>query len=205
MCRHRRTARRRTRAAATIWLDVGDFVVGSPAYPLLGERSWREVADLPLAAATIGNHEFDDGLDALLRALPRLSFPVVCANLDIGVEPSVMLETSSGAVGVIGLTHPRVDELSDAPSPLKVHDRVRDLAHRLRRDGARRIIALLHDGVEWWPSDDPTRVATRAERLQSEVRPWAGAVDLILGGHNFAAWTGTLAGVHAAEPHLFAA
>jgi 2',3'-cyclic-nucleotide 2'-phosphodiesterase (5'-nucleotidase family) len=73
---------------ATIWLDVGDFVIGSPAYPLLGERPWTEVADLPIAAATIGNHEFDDGVDALLEALPRLAFPVVCANLDIGLAPS---------------------------------------------------------------------------------------------------------------------
>lgn len=119
-----------------------------------------------------------------------------------------MLETSSGAVGVIGLTHPRVDELSDAPPAAeRWGDRVPDVAHGLRHDGARWVVALLHEGVEWWPSDDPgdPPVATRASRLESVVQPWAGAVDLILGGHNFAGWTGALAGVPAAEPHLFAA
>jgi hypothetical protein len=45
-------------------------VVGTPAYPLLGERPWSEVADLPIAAAAVGNHEFDDGVDALLDAEP---------------------------------------------------------------------------------------------------------------------------------------
>src|SRR5215217_3433891 len=55
-----------------VWFDVGDLVVGSPATPLLGERPWREVADLPIAAAAVGNHEFDDGLGALQEAVPRL-------------------------------------------------------------------------------------------------------------------------------------
>jgi hypothetical protein len=192
---------------ATIWLDAGDFVVGSPAHALLGERPWAEVATLPISAATVGNHEFDDGVDALREALPRLAFPVVCANLDIGLDPATLVQTPGGAVGVVGLTHPRIDELSKAPPTFRRHDRIVDLARRLRRDGARWVVALLHDGVEWWPTDDPAcpAVATRATRLEPTVRPWARAVDLILGGHNFAAWTGTLAGVPAAQPHLFAA
>jgi hypothetical protein len=41
--------RERERGPA-IWLDVGDLVVGNPAYPLTGERPWAEVADLPIAA-----------------------------------------------------------------------------------------------------------------------------------------------------------
>jgi hypothetical protein len=41
--------------------------------------------------------------------------------------------------------------------------------------------------------------------LEDVARPWAAAVDVILGGHNFAAWTGALAGTPAGEPHVFAA
>jgi 2',3'-cyclic-nucleotide 2'-phosphodiesterase (5'-nucleotidase family) len=44
----------------TVWLDAGDFTVG-PAFPLLGERPWADMAELPIAAAAAGNHEFDDG------------------------------------------------------------------------------------------------------------------------------------------------
>jgi hypothetical protein len=47
----------------TIWLDAGDLVVGTPAYPLLGERPWGDIADLPIAAAAAGNPDFDDGVE----------------------------------------------------------------------------------------------------------------------------------------------
>ena len=57
----------------TLWLDVGDLVVGNPSHPLLGERPWSDVANLPIAAAAAGNHEFDDGVDALLEAARGLS------------------------------------------------------------------------------------------------------------------------------------
>ena len=79
-----------------MWLDVGDLVVGSPARALLGEPRWDDVADLPIAAAAAGNHEFDDGVEALLEAVPRLAFPLVCANLDVGLEPTAMMETAAG-------------------------------------------------------------------------------------------------------------
>ena len=57
----------------TVWLELGDLVVGHPSFPLLGERPWDDVADLPIAAAAAGNHDFDDGLDALHAAAARLS------------------------------------------------------------------------------------------------------------------------------------
>jgi 2',3'-cyclic-nucleotide 2'-phosphodiesterase (5'-nucleotidase family) len=190
----------------TIWLDLGDLVVGTPAYPLLGERPWDEVADLPIAAAAVGNHEFDDGVDALLAAVPRLSFALLCANVDVGLPGSTLIDTEGGPIGVIGLTHPASDRFSGAPPIGDWHERVRALARDLRRDGARWVVALLHDGVEWWPSDDGgPPIATRSERLDAVARPWADHVDLILCGHNFGSWVGTLGGTPAAEPHLFAA
>ena len=39
----------------TVWLELGDLVVGHPSFPLLGERPWDDVADLPIAAAAAGN------------------------------------------------------------------------------------------------------------------------------------------------------
>ena len=187
----------------TICLDVGDLVVGSPAYPLLGERPWSEVADLPIAAAAVGNHEFDDGVDPLLEAVPRLSFPLLCANVDVGLPGSALLDTEAWPVGVIGLTHPASDELSQAPPIGEWSDQVRTLARDLRRDGARWVVALLHDGVEWWPSGEA--IATRSDRLEAVAQPWAAEIDLILAGHNFGSWVGALGGTPAAEPHLFAA
>ena len=187
----------------TIWLDVGDLVVGNPSYALTAERPWAEVAMLPIAAAAVGNHEFDDGVDALRWAARTLPFPLLCANVDVGLAPACLLDIDGGAVGVIGLTHPRADCLSTAPrAAADWPERVAALARDLRADGARWVVALLHDGVEWWPRDDG--VATRHDRLDAVVRPWAEHVDLVLAGHNFAAWTGELGGTPAAEPHVFA-
>jgi 2',3'-cyclic-nucleotide 2'-phosphodiesterase (5'-nucleotidase family) len=194
--------RERERVPA-IWLDLGDFVVGHPSFPVRGERPWEEVAELPIAAAAVGNHEFDDGMEAMRAGIARLRFPVLCANLDVGLDPCALVTTDSGPVGVIGLTHPRVEVFTQAPpTVLDVSERVGALAEALRRDGARWVVVLLHDGVEWWPEGEG--IATRAERLDGVAAPWARHADLILCGHNFGAWTGALAGTPAAEPHLFA-
>ena len=58
-----------------VWLDAGDLVVGNPSYPVLGVRPWADVAELPIAAACAGNHEFDDGFDAFAAAAERLPVP----------------------------------------------------------------------------------------------------------------------------------
>jgi hypothetical protein len=183
------------REQRALWLDLGDLVVGNPAYPLLGERPWAEVADLPIAAAAVGNHDFDDGIEAV----PKLPFPLLCANADAGLSATVRI----GDVGVIGLTHPQVHELTRAPAPYEDWpQRVEAHARELRRDGARWVVALLHDGVTWWPADGG--VATRQDRLDAVAGSWAPSVDVIVCGHDFAAWTGRIAGTPAGEPHLFA-
>jgi 2',3'-cyclic-nucleotide 2'-phosphodiesterase (5'-nucleotidase family) len=183
----------------TLWFDVGDLVVGSPATPLLGERPWSEVAGLPIAAAAAGNHEFDDGVEALHAV--QLGFPLLCANADAGLPATALVDSEAGPVGVVGLTHPQIHRSSRGPRPADEW-RVGELARTLRADGSRWVVALLHDGVEWWPAGAGT--TTSSERLEALVRPWAADVDLILAGHNFGAWTGTLAGTPAGQPYLFA-
>jgi hypothetical protein len=93
------------REERAIWLDLGDLVVGNPSYPLLRERPWADVVDLPIAAAAAGNHDFDDGIEAV----PELPFPLLCANADAGLPATAIV----GDVGVIGLTHPQVDRSGD--------------------------------------------------------------------------------------------
>jgi 2',3'-cyclic-nucleotide 2'-phosphodiesterase (5'-nucleotidase family) len=191
----------------TVWLDAGDFTVG-PAYPLLGSRPWADMGELPIDAAAAGNHEFDDGVPALLEATRHLPYPLLCANLDVGLPASTMVDTAAGPLGVIGLTHPHVHRLSKAPPPADGWaERVGPVARELRSQGARWVVAILHDGVDWWPDLEPGGPATRAraERLADTARPWAGAVDLIVGGHVPDGWVGELAGTPAGHAHVFAA
>jgi 2',3'-cyclic-nucleotide 2'-phosphodiesterase (5'-nucleotidase family) len=191
----------------TVWLDAGDFTVG-PTAPLLGERPWADMAALPIAAAAAGNHEFDDGVPALLEAARRLPYPLLCANVDVGLPPSAMVETGAGPLGVIGLTHPHVHRLTKAPPPAgDWPSRVGPLARELRDQGARWVVAILHDGVDWWPNPDPGGPPTRSrsERLAALAAPWAGQVDMIVGGHVPDAFVGELAGTPAGHAHVFAA
>jgi 2',3'-cyclic-nucleotide 2'-phosphodiesterase (5'-nucleotidase family) len=141
----------------TIWLDVGDLTVG-PALALLDARPWAAMADLPIAAGVAGNHDFDDGVDALLDGARSLAYPMLCANIDVGLAPSALLETPAGLVGAIGLGHPESHRFTAAPPVAEDWpQRVVALAEDLRRDGARWVVALLHDGVTWWPSGGPDR------------------------------------------------
>lgn len=191
----------------TVWLDAGDLVVGSPAYPLLGRRPWAEMADLPIAAAAAGNHEFDDGVPALMEAARSLSFPVLCANADVGLPGSVIVECAAGPLGVIGLTNPHIDQFSLGPRVAEDWpDRVEALARELREQGARWVAALLHDGVEWWPSGGQggPPIRTRSDRLDGLARPWARHVDLVLCGHNLCGWVGELGGTPAGHAYVYA-
>jgi len=186
----------------TVWLDAGDLTVGA-AQPLAGEARWDDVARLPIAAAAVGNHELDEGLPALRRAAARLPFPLLCANADLGLPASAVVETAAGPLGVIGLTHPDVHRHVEAPAPHEGRpERIAGLARELRAGGARWVVALLHDGATWWPHE--AGIGTRAERLHRLAAPWAGAVDVVLGGHTLGAWTGELAGTPAGHAYPFA-
>jgi 2',3'-cyclic-nucleotide 2'-phosphodiesterase (5'-nucleotidase family) len=191
----------------TIWLDAGDLAVG-PVQLLLGRRPWPELAELPLAAAAVGNHEFDDGVPALRAAARLLPFPLLCADVDAGLPASAVVDTDAGAVGVVGLTHPASHRFAGAPERAPGwSDAIGALAGELRTGGARWVVGIVHDGVDWWPEPGgPGRpLGTRVDRLAASVAPWATAMDLILGGHTPGAWTGMLHGVPAAHPHIFAA
>nr|WP_161556630.1 metallophosphoesterase [Micromonospora acroterricola] len=197
---------REREAQATIWLDAGDLAVG-PVQPLLGRRPWQELAHLPIDAAAAGNHEFDEGVPALRAAAGLLPYPVLCANVDVGLPASTIIETAGGPVGVIGLTHPFSHRFAAAPPPLDGWPhRVAELSADLRADGARWVVVLLHDGVDWWPQQpDAAVVGARTERLTTLTEPWITSVDLVLGGHTPASWIGTLGGVPFGHPHIFAA
>ncbi|GAA0246648.1 metallophosphoesterase [Cryptosporangium japonicum] len=179
-----------------IWLDAGDLAVG-PTAALLGRRPWAEVGALPIAAAAAGNHEFDDGVPALRSAAAQLGFPLLCANVDVGLPGSALLDTAAGALGVIGLTHPATHRFAPAPAPTGP-DPVTGIAGQLRANGADRVVVLLHDGVDWWPG------SRRTTRLARTTAAWAGDVDLIVGGHTPAGWIGTLSGTPAGHAPIFA-
>lgn len=190
----------RERAAGpTVWLDTGD-VAGGPAVSLTGAAPWREVAGLPIDAAAAGNHEFDGGLDALATAARTLRFPLLCADRPVGLPGAMAVETPAGTLGVVGISHPSTELLAPAAPGRRADtdETVTGLADRLRENGARWVVALLHDGVTWWPATGGG-TATRTLALQRATAPWARRFDAVLCGHTLGGWVGLLHGVPAGQ------
>ena len=72
----------------TILLDAGDMWQGSPYFNIFHGRLEVEAYNLiGYNAITLGNHEFDYGIDTLAARISEMQFPVICANYDFGSTP----------------------------------------------------------------------------------------------------------------------
>lgn len=166
-------------------LDSGDIFQGTPYFNFFGgEIEFKAMSAMGYDAATIGNHDFDNGVGGLASMLPHASFRLVSANYDVSrsalsdhVTPWIIRELGGIRVGIFGLGI----GFEGLVLPV-LHQRVRYLdpylaAERcvedLRREGCSLVICLSHLGYRYRgnaPSDT---------RLAQEV----DGIDLILGGH----------------------
>ena len=92
-------------------LDAGDVFQGTPYFNLYGgELEFKLMSKMGYDACTIGNHDFDNGLNGLARMLPHANFPFICANYDFSdtvmfdkTIPYKIFEKRGIRVGVFGL------------------------------------------------------------------------------------------------------
>ena len=64
-------------------LDAGDIFQGTPFFNVHGgEIELKLMSAMGYDAATMGNHDFDGGMEGFLKALPHANFPFLCANYD---------------------------------------------------------------------------------------------------------------------------
>lgn len=94
--------------------DSGDFSQGTPYYNLFrGEVEVEMMNEMKYDAVTIGNHEFDFGLENMARLYKLAEFPVVCANYDFEntvlkglVKPYIIIKKRGLKIGILGLGYP---------------------------------------------------------------------------------------------------
>src|SRR5687767_14224090 len=66
----------RSEEANILLLDSGDIFQGTPYFNFFGgELEYKLMTQMQYDAATLGNHDFDNGLDGLLKQLPNAGFP----------------------------------------------------------------------------------------------------------------------------------
>ncbi len=94
-----------------ILLDAGDIFQGTPYYnEYHGALEIKLMTEMGYDAATIGNHEFDNGLDNLSSQISKAGFPFICSNYDFSRTPMSgktidykIFEKSGIKIGVYGL------------------------------------------------------------------------------------------------------
>ena len=74
----------RTENPNTLLVDAGDVLQGSPYFNFYkGEVEYKAMSAIGYDVGTLGNHEFDNGVDALAAALKFANFDIVSANYDV--------------------------------------------------------------------------------------------------------------------------
>jgi 5'-nucleotidase len=69
-------------------LDIGDVFQGTPYFNMYGgELELKLMSMMQYDASTIGNHDFDNGLDGLVKQLPNANFPFITCNYDFSDTP----------------------------------------------------------------------------------------------------------------------
>jgi 5'-nucleotidase len=166
-------------------LDAGDMVQGTPYFNIYHGRIETEGYNrLGYDAATLGNHEFDMGLDTLAMFLKLADFPIVCCNYDVKntpleglVKPYAIFERGGLKIAVIGFgVQPESLILPSNFEPVKYLDPVERgnfYADSLKDAGADFVVALSHLGYYDNSEIDGDR------RLAEQSRN----IDLIFGGH----------------------
>ncbi|MCC5971370.1 MAG: bifunctional 2',3'-cyclic-nucleotide 2'-phosphodiesterase/3'-nucleotidase [Pararhodobacter sp.] len=201
-------AEARAEAPNALLFDNGDFLQGTPMGDFIALEGGMREGDLhPVIAAmnalsfdaiTLGNHEFNYGLDFLKKTLARAAFPVVSANLLKGpgdqatlVKPYALLdrmvqdargESHPLRLGVIGFAPPQVVDWDRhmLEGQLWARDIVaaaRTWLPEMREAGADVIVALAHTGI------GPAR---HTDGMENAALPLArlDGIDALLTGHN---------------------
>ena len=167
--------------------DSGDFSQGSTFYTMYkGDVEVGLMNIMGYDAATIGNHEFDFGLDNLARLARQAKFPIVCSNCDFTGTPCqdvikkyCVVVRNGVRIGVFGLT-PKIEGLvmKENIAGVKYIDPIqatKEMVSVLRdKERCDIVVCLSHLGWKLAPEyiDDQVLISSTT------------GIDIVLGGHS---------------------
>lgn len=175
----------RSESENVLLLDSGDIFQGTPYFNFFGgELEFKLMSQMGYDVATVGNHDFDNGLEGLDKMLPNAQFDFVNANYDFSktilkdrFKPYKIINKGAIKVGVFGLG---IELQGLVPDKLYAETRynnpiliAREMVDELKNQACHYIICLSHLGFKY----DSEKVDDH--KLAEEV----SGIDLILGGH----------------------
>lgn len=178
----------RAKAPKLLLIDSGDFSQGSPYYNLYqGEVEVKLMNMMKYDAATIGNHEFDFGLENMAKLFKMAEFPILCANYDFTgtvveglVKPYTIIKRDGVKIGLFGICPPLKGLVFDHNcegvkylDPATEAQRWTDYLRNVKKCDL--VICISHLGWEMGKKvdDDDNRVIAKTR-----------GIDLVLGGHS---------------------
>ena len=206
----------RAEATNTLLVDNGDYLQGNPMGDYIAYKRGMKAGDIhPVIAGmntlayevgTLGNHEFNYGVEFLDLVNAGAEFPIVCANFasalgaspredKLHLKPYVILERTltdgAGAeqaikVGLIGFVPPQImlwdrGHLEGKFQTRDILEAARAWVPEMREAGADVVVALSHSGI------DATADATMAENASLQLAGVEG-IDAIVTGHQHRVW-----------------
>ena len=169
-------------------LDAGDIFQGTPYFNYYGgELEFKLMSMMQYDVATMGNHDFDNGIDGFYAQLPHAKFDFVSANYDFKntvlndiVKPYKIIKKDGIKIGIFGLGV-QLDGLVDKKlyketvynNPIEVaQDMTRILKEEKKCD---LVICLSHLGFRYKDEPEKPSDIILAQKTKN--------IDLIIGGH----------------------
>ncbi|KAH8284408.1 hypothetical protein KR018_000642 [Drosophila ironensis] len=176
-----------------IYINAGDSFQGTLWYNIGRWNVTQQMLNLlPADFMTLGNHEFDNGVEGVVPFLETINTTMLVANMDCAHEPtmeglynkSTIIERSGRKIGVIGVILETTNELANTGKLIfrNESDTIREEAALLKAQGANIIIVISHCGYD----------------VDKEIARNAGdVIDVIVGSHSHTfLFTGTPPGPH---------
>lgn len=171
-----------------VLLDAGDSFQGTPYFNYYGgELEFKLMSMLGYDATTIGNHEFDNGVEGLAAQIPNAKFDILNANYDFSntimhglTKPYKIIVKDGIKIGIFGLGV-ELEGLVDKKmyketvylDPVEI---ATDVAKKLKHvEKCDLIICLSHLGYTY--SSEPNKVSDKKLAAATQY------IDLIIGGH----------------------
>lgn len=172
----------------TLLLDAGDIFQGTPYFNYYGgELEFKLMSKLKYDAATIGNHDFDNGVAGLYAQLPHAEFPFITANYDFSntvmdthtkpyktfVKDGIKIGVFGLGIKLVGLVDPAMYKETKYLDPIETSQ---EMTRILKEDEhCDLIICLSHLGYNYGNKSNKIDDIKLAKATKN--------IDLIIGGH----------------------